>query len=288
MSRGILLCAHDSDLFWYGRMAYCCSLMIRGHMGDHDIRLMTDERTWSRLISEFPDAEEMMEPIIVERPILDTSNRRTFLVGTEIVIGEYYNITRPSVYDLSPFDETLVIDVDMLIFDDRLNLVWGSEDQFMMNNELSSMVFPNTFDKFQKRLDDASILIYWATVFYFKKTPEVESFFRVVGYVRDNYKYYSELYLYPRGLYRNDYTFSVAAHIMNGHLGGINTFVVPLPVPYLTFAWEKDYIMSVDRGSAIFRVHGHDPSISRVRGNVHCMNKSSYEQFTGRIIELYA
>lgn len=288
MSRGILLCAHDNGLFWYGRMAYCCALMIKHHMGDHDIRLVTDDDTWEKLISAHPNVQDLITPIIIDSPNPD-ENKRIYKIDGRPVRGDYFNTTRRSVFELSPFEETLVIDVDMLIQNDRLNLVWGSENEFMMNKRLNPLVFPDTYGTYEKKMDGDSIPIYWATILYFRKSEMTKKFFRVVDYVVVNYDYFGLVYGYPSGTYRNDYTFSVAAHIANGHLPESNhSFVQPLPIPYLTFAWDRDYPVEINKDDALFRVDGKVPSLVRTRTNVHCMNKSKYETFSDRIIDLYA
>lgn len=273
MTRGILLYAHDNEVLWYGRMAYCCSLMILEHMGKHDISLVTDEDTWNRLVSFYPDT--IMKPIIIDKPKREEINN----IRDE-AFGSYFNTSRPLIYDVTPYDETLAIDVDMLILDDRLNLVWGSEYDFMMNKELGQMVLPLTNNTYHLKLNNLSIPVYWATVFYFKKNPEVAKFFQLVKYVKENYEYLSLVYGYGAHVYRNDYAFSIAAHILG--------IVEPLPVPYLTFAWDKDYILQFDKGSVLFRVDGKKLPVSKISSNVHCMNKESYDQFADRIIDLYA
>ena len=65
-------------------------------------------------------------------------------------------------------------------------------------------------------LNDFGITMYWATVVYFRKTPYAETFFNCVKHVKENTQYYRDLYKWNGTLYRNDYSFSIAAHIMSG------------------------------------------------------------------------
>jgi hypothetical protein len=58
--------------------------------------------------------------------------------------------------------------------------------------------------------------MYWATVVYFRKTPLAESFFNCVKHVKNNKQYYQDIYKWKGSLYRNDYSFSIAAHMMSG------------------------------------------------------------------------
>jgi len=245
-------------------------------MGDHNIALITDQDTWDRLLESYPHSKQLMRPVLIELPNDDNDTPS----------GVYHNSSRSALYSLSPFEETLVIDADMLIFDDRLNLVWGSKNNFMMNTRIGSMVLPRSTDMIERRLNKTGIPMYWATVFYFRKSPDVEDFFRVVNHVKANYDYFGLLYGYNSMMYRNDYAFSVATHIMGGHTEG--GFAEPLPVPYLTFAWERDKMLHIERGRAVFKVVGATVPISSIKSNVHFMNKNSYEEFAERIIKAYA
>jgi hypothetical protein len=68
---------------------------------------------------------------------------------------------------------------------------------------------------------------------YFRKTPYCETFFNFVKHVRNNRDYYGNLYNWRSGIYRNDFSFSIAAHMLSGH---IDRQVPELPVRlYKTF-----------------------------------------------------
>jgi hypothetical protein len=127
----------------------------------------------------------------------------------------FYNLDRCDAYDLSPFDETIVIDADYLILSDKLNDCWGHNEDIMMNWHYEDIMTDRTFDSLD-RVSPLGITMYWATVVYFKKCDYAETFFNFVKHVKDNREYYVDLYKIPGSIYRNDYSFSIAAHMLSG------------------------------------------------------------------------
>ena len=45
----------------------------------------------------------------------------------------FYNVNRCDAYDLSPYDETILLDADYLILSNTLNQCWGHNNELMMN-----------------------------------------------------------------------------------------------------------------------------------------------------------
>ena len=129
----------------------------------------------------------------------------------------FYNINRCDAYDISPYDETILIDADYLIFSDTLNHCWNHNNELMMNWKYQDIMYERK-DPTLKRLHDMGITMYWATVVYFRKTEYVKDFFNCVKHVRNNQQYYRDIYKWPGTLYRNDYSFSIAAHMMSGFI----------------------------------------------------------------------
>ena len=156
-------------------------------------------------------------------------NIRLFKDTTHITeYASFKNMGRSEVYDLSPYDETLVIDADYFIMNDILDQVWDSENDVMINckyRDVSGRHKENI-----EYLDNFSIPMYWATVFYFKKSDFAKNLFTLISHIKYNYKYYYYLYNCSGNLFRNDFAFSMALHILNGSVA----FDVPsLPFNYL-------------------------------------------------------
>jgi hypothetical protein len=59
--------------------------------------------------------------------------------------------------------------------------------------------------------------MYWATVIYFKKSPEANSVFDMMKMIQDNYNHYGKIYGFRPAPYRNDYAVSIALQAVYGH-----------------------------------------------------------------------
>ena len=128
----------------------------------------------------------------------------------------FYNLDRCNAYDISPYEETIMIDADYLILSDALNSCWGHNNELMMNWKYDDIMYEREDDSL-KRLHPTGITMYWATVVYFKKTEFTKQFFETVKHVKDNSRYYQDLYWeHTQELLKNDYSFSVAAHMLGG------------------------------------------------------------------------
>ena len=80
----------------------------------------------------------------------------------------FYNVNRCDAYDISPYDETILIDADYLILSDTLNHCWDHNNELMMNWKYQDIMFERK-DKTLDRLYDMGITMYWATVVYFRQ-----------------------------------------------------------------------------------------------------------------------
>lgn len=247
--------------------------------------LITDDATisvmwerWGKLVDEL-----FQYHVVDDQP--DTDNQRMYIQDGERVPGTFWNLNRHTVFDLSPFDQTLVLDADYLVQSDVLNQVWTKDKyvkhrvpEFMINHAVASINDPMNIQT--KMVSDTSIPMYWATAFWFRKTGNVKKFFQVVEYVRDNIAYYRQLYRFRGKFFRNDFAFSVAAHVMAAHTS--EPWVKPLPESHLLFAWDDARLLDVRGDKLCFEGQTRDgrgkiPIITE-RRNVHCMNKKAVLQ----------
>jgi hypothetical protein len=283
--RGMLMFAHNNDLFDYGKMAYASALSAVHHINE-SISLVVDEQTWESLLQNYPDAETVFDdPIFIE--FEDRNDRHFDLADGSRKKAKYHNTTRLRAYELSPYDETLLIDTDVLVQDSSLRGVWGSSPAIRMNHEISELILSG--DNTQVKLSDNSLTTFWATICYFRKCKVTEDFFSLSKYVEKNYEYYGVLHGFPTGIVRVDIILTIAAHIMSGYVGGSKSVVEPLPVEDTVFAWNKDIMIDFDEDRATFltKSNGKPFPVSTYR-TVHCMNKDSMMNMADRIIRTYA
>ena len=130
--------------------------------------------------------------------------------------------------------------------------------------------------------------MYWATVVYFKKGNFAQQFFSTVQHVRNNRDYYQSVYKWPGNLYRNDYSFSIAAHMLSGFEDKAIT-QLPLPTLYKTF--DTDDVHSAPAlNEIIFYLEKPkslgDFMICRWKGvDIHVMNKWAINRISNQLME---
>ena len=133
-----------------------------------------------------------------------------------------------------------MIDADYLILSNSLNHCWGHQNNLMMNWEYTDIMRGRRYQDLD-RLSPLGISMYWATVVYFRKDTTCETFFNFVKHVKNNRDYYSDLYKFNNSVYRNDYSFSIAAHMLAGYK---DKGVQQLPIK-LYKTWDLDDVWKV-------------------------------------------
>jgi hypothetical protein len=125
---------------------------------------------------------------------------------------QWKNFGRNLCYELSPYDETIVIDADYLVQDTSLLQLFDTAWDYLLMRGARSLNDEAT----PRLMGSYSLPFVWATVFVFRKTPRAQMFFDLVKRVQTNYHYYRELFNIETRSYRNDYAFAIADIILNG------------------------------------------------------------------------
>ena len=274
MSKGIIIFAQNNEYVNYAEQACACAGYARKNLSLFDeICLITNAET---LESNETLINKYFDRVIVSDSFQPDNIRLFKDTVDKLEYASFKNMGRSEVYDLSPYDETLVIDADYFIMNDILDQVWDSENDVMINckyRDVSGRHKENI-----EYLDNFSIPMYWATVFYFKKSDFAENLFTLISHIKYNYKYYYYLYNCSGNLYRNDFAFSMALHILNGSVA----FDVPsLPFNYLNNSFDLDDIYRVNSHNDIImycadaeRITNH--ILSRFKNmDIHIMNKKA-------------
>ena len=139
MSKGVLIFAHNSREVDYSILA-----LISGGLAKKYLKVpasvVTDESTmeWVRSSGNEEKFKETFENIIlVDRP--STANVRRLNDGGESKMVPFINSSRTTAYDISPYDRTLLIDSDFLIFSDQLSSYWNLDYDVMISESINDM-----------------------------------------------------------------------------------------------------------------------------------------------------
>lgn len=240
MTKGIIIFARNNENYNYAEMAVVCAGFARKNLKKFDeICLITDTSTY---YGNKDIIDAAFDRVIEQEDVVVFGNTRLYKDTAEnSKPTTWKNLDRSDAYKLSPYDETLVIDADYFIMSPALDNVWGSVNDFMINSRYRDVA--GRHDGNVLYLDDFTIPMVWATVFYFKKSDYAENLFYIIEMIKKNYKYYCTLYNAPSGLYRNDYVFSMALHILNSN---IPNQVPTLPIEYINNSFDIDDIYKVN------------------------------------------
>jgi len=190
---------------------------------------------------------------------------------------EWKNSGRSSAYSLTPYDQTLLLDVDYIVASNQLSTILDSSYEFLCPDsafELSGTKSNNpSFGKFQMKM-------FWATVIMFRKTKHSQVIFELIKMIENNFEHYANLYGFPKTPYRNDYALSIALSIASGHLE-TKTHSIPWPLINIhpehdvnlvdTDTFEITYIKSTRSRERMFRN-------KVINQDIHVMGKTSMEK----------
>jgi len=284
MTRGCLIFAHNNRDVDYAKLALLSGSLAKKNLG-LPVSLITDESTisWMKESKIFSNVENTFDKLIlVERP--NTENKRILHDGTDKKIIPFINSTRADAYNLSPYDQTLLLDSDFLIFSDRLNQYWDVESSVKVSYAANDINSKDRLGYHDKYVSDTGIKLFWATTVMFNKDENSKLFFDLVDTVKTNYSYFADLYMFNPTQYRNDISFSIAQHIMSGFETDIITSLPPL----LTTI-DKDILESVDQNKLTFLIAAESNSYVAAAikdTDIHIMNKQSILRNYNSLMEL--
>lgn len=285
MKRGILIFAHNSRDVDYASLALISAGLAKKHL-NVPATLVTDRSTveWMEESGIYPKAKEIFENIILTE-ISHTNNSRRLSDGVESKIVPFINSSRASAWDLTPYDRTLLLDSDFLIFSDQLSSYWDIDSDFLISRAMND-VRGYDVKNLDSRVSDTGPHLFWATNIIFSKTQESKNFFDYVKMVRDQYNHYSDVYRFETYHYRNDIAFSVVKHMLDGFVTDLDTTLPPI----LT-AIDRDVMVDIDESGVLLLTVDYSNSESyvpcRIKDlDIHIMNKQSIIRNKEKLMKL--
>lgn len=275
MSKGVVLFASNNSMTNYLKQANSLAIRISKYL-DLPTTLITDDD----VANKFPEYIENFDKIIRVNSLKSTYANRRYHDGsiTNRTLS-FNNGNRAIAYDLTPYDETIVMDTDFIICNNLLNKCFDQTSDFSIYDTAIHLGTYTDSPEF-KTISDTSVKFYWATVFFFRKTVLNKVFFDLIKHIQDNYLHYRSVYQFKSNLYRNDFAFSIAIHIMNGYQQG--SFAGKLPGKHF-YCIDKDVLHSMNNDEFTVMVEktnrlGEYTLIKLKGSNLHVMNKFSLER----------
>ena len=271
MSKGVFLIARNNGHIDYVKQAVFLAKRIKRYL-DVPVSVATDSADY--LTNTF--GTDIFDKIITLDYTNNTNLRYFFDGSLSKKTASFKNSNRASVYDMSPYDETLLMDTDYVVSNNLLKSCFNSNSDFMIYKKSDDIAKVRDESEFNS-ISDTGVDFYWATVVFFRKTETNTIFFNLVKHIEEEWNHYRRVYQITSGLFRNDFAFSMAIHIMNGFQPGDFAQQLPGSMMYTT---DKDVLWQLNDDEMMFLVQKKDylgeyTALKTTGQNIHVMNKSS-------------
>lgn len=224
MTKGVLLFCFDTADVKYHKILERCVELIKKNL-QLQITVVTNYDTFKQIKPLGFINYKFVEPEL----------------GNTKLGKEWRNVDRHLAYELSPYDITMVMDIDYLPFTDNLRQFLDTDYDFLIPKHAHDLTGRNTFDQRRWSMID----MVWATVFVFRKGKKAKRIFDTLKYVKQYYHYFNEMYRIYDKSFRNDYAFAIALQQANGFLD-FDT----LPITLSTLPPDCEVVKISDTGIA--------------------------------------
>jgi len=286
MNKGVLLFAHNNEELDYAVMALISGSLAKKHLGV-PVSLVTDPNTlrWMKESEIYNRAVDLFDKIIETDDTSSAENLRKLKDGNDQKIVPFKNSSRTKAFELTPYERTLLIDSDFLIFSNNLNNYWDVDKDVMLADSIFDLADKDRSGYHDRYISDTGAHLYWATTVMFTKNENSKLFFELAENIRKNYQTYSEVYRFDKRLYRNDISFSIAKHILDGFETNTKESLPAIPITYDNDVLEK--VSDDARLTFLISQNGnYYTAMSTKDRDIHIMNKQSIVRNKEKLLEL--
>jgi len=272
MSKGVLFIARNNKEINYLYQAVFNAHRVHKYLGV-PVSVITDNKEYLETRFDSHPFEH-----VIEIPNDQDYGYRKYNDGTYSKRNlEWKNTSRAKAYDLSPYDETLLLDTDYIIANSLLKDCFNQLHDFLIYKDSVELSGWRDVSEFEL-CSDKTIDFYWATCVYFTKCKSNSIFFELLKHIEENWQHYRMAYQILSQTYRNDFAFSIAIHIMNNHSTGY--FANPMPGK-LFYTTDKDILLNINENELTFLLESKNNKYFPMKTKditVHSMNKFSLEE----------
>jgi len=245
MTQGCLIFAHNNGDIDYVKLAEHSRDNIKQYLG-LDTTIITDQTTVTNSTRWFADYNKSVT---------------------------WLNSGRSRAYELSPYDQTILLDADYVVNSEQLLRLFNSNQDFLAHRNANS-VTSTGWSKQLNTFGEYRFPMWWATVVYFTKSNTARAIFDSMRMVEENYEHYANLYSFKKRPYRNDYALSIALSIADGHFNA-DHFNIP---------WTLQSVVpehTLTRTDNVYRVDYDKSWIQLSNMDFHAMGKKHLEALYG-------
>ena len=129
MSRGVLLFCFNTDTCKYHRIAERCVELIKKNL-----------KLEVTVVTNFETFKQFKHLGMVNFKLFDNE------IGNKRLKEDWHNLDRCHAYDLSPYDTTLLMDIDYLPFTNNLLEYFDVEEDFLIHDKIHDLTNKNVYD----------------------------------------------------------------------------------------------------------------------------------------------
>jgi hypothetical protein len=220
MSKGFCLLAQNNDNTNYVRQAYALALSLHRYNTDQKISLITNDKvpeSWTHAFDK-----------IIPIPWQDDANEQDWKINN-----------RWKVYHASPYEQTIVLEADMLVLSDITH--WWNElekyDVYFTSNVNTYRNEVVTSRYYRKTFDANELPNLYSALHYFRKGDKAKEFYTLLEIVMQNWElFYSK---YAKERYQKWCSVDLCAAIVSKILD--NEKEITNPKSFITFTHMKPH-----------------------------------------------
>jgi hypothetical protein len=244
MTKGVLTFCVNTDFYRYDKIAEKTLPLLTSNLGV-PVTVVTNKETQD-LIKHISG----INFIVIENS-----------VGNMINGKPWHNLDRHRAYELSPYDKTILVDIDYFCYSKNLLTLFDAEDDLLLHDNVHDVTGKNSYNFRQ----NSSIPMVWATLIFFRKGEMAKAVFDTVAHIKQNYEYFINLYRISFSNFRNDYAFAIALQQVYGFM----KFPV-LPTKLATLPGNAK-VSSVDNKGITWQIDGTYGKLTNT--DVHVIDK---------------
>lgn len=289
---GVCFFAYNNSQIDYVKLSMLAALHVKKHMRHNNTCLITTEGDWAWL--EQSQGEEVVNQAFDDVVFTDNVNapnniRKHHDSPWTTFESEFKNSNKHLINEYTPYDKTLLLDIDYMVRNPFLDYLFESEVPVAMYDDACDLRYDPP-DLYEQYLNPIGPKMWWSTVVYFDKHDEISKlFFDTWAHVAQEYDFYKFLYNFPPHMFRTDYCVSIASHIMNGM--GDGRAIHKIMDERMQYMDQKDDLVEIKSSDDwIFlsndRKEPWKDIVTRNRTeNIHVMNKRAIERNYAQMLE---
>jgi len=281
---GCCFFAYNNSEIDYVKLAMLAALYVKKHMKNNNTCLITTQGdyTWLKESQDSKLLDIAFDEVVITNDKQADNIRVHYDSPWTTFNSHFQNSNKHLVNVYSPFDKTLLLDIDYIVRNNNLDYLFEQDHINVGMYDSACDLRGDLPHLYEQYLNPVGIPMWWSTVVYFDRSETSDMFFDIWAHCQQEYSFYKFLYNMPGNMYRTDFCVSIASHIMNGMAdGNIIHKLIDGPMQYMD---QKDDIVEVTSATDwTFLANDRDEPWKDIlarnyRQNLHVMNKRAIDR----------